>query len=82
MAFQSFVRSDVTSFSARLADTIAIQLLDVNFHDQMKADEALVQFFPNGTSDEFTIVLAGDDGGIRKITLDVITGLADTEVLR
>ncbi|MBI3191776.1 MAG: hypothetical protein HYZ36_03845, partial [Pedosphaera parvula] len=46
-----------SNFSAHLGEDIAIDMLDVNFHDQMQADEARVRFYPNGTCDEFTIVI-------------------------
>ena len=39
---------------AVLPDDIAVKLLYVNFEDQMEFPEARVQFFPNGTCDEFT----------------------------
>lgn len=65
-------------FSARLADEIAIELLDVNFVDFMQFPEAHVVFFPNGTSDEFTIVLHWRQEW-RKISLESITALAEVE---
>jgi Tfp pilus assembly protein FimT len=72
-----------TTFRANLADDIAVTFLDVNFQDHMAGDffEARVRFFPNGTSDEFTIVLAATSGE-QQISLDVITGLAEVKVLR
>lgn len=71
-----------SGFSARLSDDIAIEMLDVNFHDMMQAGEAHVRFHPNGTSDEFTIVLRSLAGEWRKISLEVTTGLADWEVIK
>lgn len=71
--------SDGGSFSAKLSDRIQIKLIDVNFVDFTEAEMAPVTFFPNGTSDEFTIVLANDQGEWRKISLEVVTGLADVE---
>jgi prepilin-type N-terminal cleavage/methylation domain-containing protein len=61
---------------------VEIQIMGVNFIQYEKAEEAKVRFLPNGTSDEFTIVLQDDEGQTRKITLDVITGLPDLEVIR
>lgn len=69
-------------FSAKLSDDIAIQLLDVNFRDHMELDEAHVRFYPNGTSDEFTIVMQSTDGETRKISLEVVTGLAEMQVIK
>jgi prepilin-type N-terminal cleavage/methylation domain-containing protein len=68
-------------FSARLHEDIKVILLDVNFRDQMQAEESHVRFHPNGTSDEFTIVVETPHGR-RKIALECVTGLADVEVLR
>ncbi len=68
-------------FSARLHEDIAVTLLYVNLKDQMQADEAHVHFYPNGTSDEFTIVLEHEQG-VRKISLECVTGLASLEVIR
>ena len=69
------------NFSARLDDDIAIRTIDVNFMDQMELPEARVRFFPTGTCDEFTILFFSAQGE-RKISLDVVTGLADLEVIR
>jgi len=68
-------------FSAHLHEDIAIQLLYVNLRDQMEAEEARVRFYSNGTSDEFTIVLESKEG-VRKISLDCVTGLPDVGVMR
>jgi prepilin-type N-terminal cleavage/methylation domain-containing protein len=69
------------NFSARLEDDIAIRLLYVNFLDQMEKPEARVRFFPDGTSDEFTLIFFSTQGE-RKLSLDVVTGLASLEVIR
>jgi len=45
-------------------------------------DEALVTFQPNGICDEFAMILRSDEGETRKITLDVITGFPDVEVVQ
>lgn len=44
-------------FQGRLDADIAVTLMDVNLRDKMGADQARVRFYPNGTSDDFTIVL-------------------------
>lgn len=74
-------RKDVERFSATLSDDVAIKLLYVNFQDLMEEPEARVRFFPNGTSDEFTVILFASSGE-HKISLDVVTALADVEVIR
>lgn len=75
------VRSPITPFSRHLADDVAINLLYVNFRDMMEFPEARVRFYPNGTCDEFTVILLAPTGE-QKISVDVVTGLADVEVLR
>jgi prepilin-type N-terminal cleavage/methylation domain-containing protein len=75
--------SPASGFPRKLAEEVEIQLLDVNFHDHMRggtAEDARVKFFPNGTSDEFTIVY-NFKGKQRTIQLDIVTGLA-TEIKR
>lgn len=65
----------------QLPDQVGIEILGVNFHDYIKDPEAPdsvpVHFFPNGTSDEFTMVLLDSTTNKRRqISLDVITGQA------
>jgi prepilin-type N-terminal cleavage/methylation domain-containing protein len=69
------------NFSARLEDDIGIRFLYVNFKDHMESPEARVRFFPNGTCDEFTIIFFSPKGE-RKLSLEVVTGLAEVEVIR
>jgi hypothetical protein len=69
-------------FHARLSRRMSIEMLDVNFQEYKESDEGRVQFHPNGTSDEFTLVLKSDQGEWRKITLEVTTALADIEFIR
>jgi hypothetical protein len=66
----------------RLHPGIAVELLDVNFVNQMEFPEARVRFYPNGTSDEFTTILLWNRRTRAKISLEVVTGLADVEFLR
>jgi type II secretory pathway pseudopilin PulG len=62
--------------SAQFDDSIIIEALDINLVEYKDADEAPpVRFFPNGTSDEMTLVLHSGDQW-RKITLEVTTALA------
>lgn len=64
-------------FSAQLAEGVGVELIGVNFQDMREAAEARVSFYPNGTCDEFTVVLAAPGTPQRRqITLDVVTGLA------
>jgi type II secretion system protein H len=68
-------------FTARLHEDIAIIRLSVNLQDQMQAAEARARFYPNGTSDECTIELESK-AGLRRLSLDSVTGTPDVEVLR
>ncbi len=70
------------TFKAQLSNRIVIELLDVNFLELKDEEDVRVRFQPNGTSDEFTIVLRSGANEWRKISLDVVTGLADFEVIR
>ncbi len=70
------------SFSGGFPEEVSIQILGVNFIELQDADEARVHFYPNGTSDEFTIILQSTEMEVRKITLEVVTGLSDVEVIR
>jgi type II secretion system protein H len=71
----------MAGFPRKLGQEVAIQLIDVNFVDHMAVHESHVHFYPNGTSDEFTIVLNWK-GEQKTVTLDVVTGLPDLLVLK
>ena len=60
---------------SKLPDGIELAMLDINLQDFGASEWARVRFFPNGTSDEMTIVLH-DRADWRKITLEFSTGLA------
>jgi prepilin-type N-terminal cleavage/methylation domain-containing protein len=60
---------------AQLPNGVIIDILGVNFIQYERADEAKVRFFPNGTSDEFTIVLHSSGGRPLEIDLDTIAAL-------
>jgi prepilin-type N-terminal cleavage/methylation domain-containing protein len=67
--------------STQFANSITIDMLDVNLSEYKDAAEARVRFFPDGTSDEMTLIINSGDQ-YRKITLEVPTGLASTEVIQ
>lgn len=71
-----------TPFSAQISDHVSFKMLDVNFIDVRNEDVATVRFYPNGTSDEFNVILVSDAGEARRITLDIVTGLPQVEDLR
>jgi prepilin-type N-terminal cleavage/methylation domain-containing protein len=69
---------NTVGFSAQISGEVRLELLDVNFTEYKDQELARVRFYPNGTSDEFTMIM--DEGGeYRKITLEVVTGLASME---
>ena len=63
--------------SGTIQEEVVLELLDVNFWEYKDQDRALVVFNPNGTCDEFTMVLNWEERDWRKISLNVISGLAD-----
>ncbi len=67
---------------AKFPDNIVVDIMGVNFIELEQADIAKVRFFPNGTSDEFVIVIHSDQNESRKIQLDIVTALPELEVLR
>jgi type II secretion system protein H len=66
-----------SGLGATINDTITIEMLDVNLTEYKGQDFARVRFFPNGTCDEFTLVLHSDKGEWYKIWLEITTGLAN-----
>jgi prepilin-type N-terminal cleavage/methylation domain-containing protein len=68
----------LTSF--KISDRIMIEGLGINGEDWTEDEIARVRFYPNGTSDEFSIVLLSDKGERRNIWLDVVTAMPDFEV--
>ncbi len=67
-----------TGLAASFDRSVTIDMLDINKnpdHD-FKLDEfARVRFFPNGTSDELTLILRSDRGEQLGVVLEVTTGL-------
>lgn len=75
--------SGKSPLTKRIPDELVIEMLAVNFQEKKDDDEARVRFYPNGTCDEFTIVLQWSEKQLyRKITLDIITSLPDVEIIR
>jgi|KBSSwiStaDraftv2_1062776.scaffolds.fasta_scaffold240057_2 prepilin-type N-terminal cleavage/methylation domain-containing protein len=68
---------DNSGLGATINDKITIEMLDVNLTEYKGLDFARVRFFPNGTCDEFTLVLHSDKGEWYKIWLEITTGLAN-----
>ena len=60
--------------SARLPDDVNIEMLDINLLEYRESDVARVRFFPDGTSDEMTLILRSADNDWRAISLEITTG--------
>ena len=70
-------------FTAKISDRIIIEFIGVNLMpDLQQLDEVTCLFYPNGTSDELVVLIRSDQGEIRKITTEVVTGIADVEVIK
>jgi len=67
--------------STTLDSSVAIAMLDINLGDYGASDTARVRFFPNGTSDELTVVLVSG-GEYRKISLEPTTAMATVETIK
>jgi hypothetical protein len=67
--------------STHFDDSIIIDMLDVNLSECKDVSEVPVRFFPDGTSDEMTLIIHSGDQ-YRKITLEVTTGLASVEAIQ
>jgi prepilin-type N-terminal cleavage/methylation domain-containing protein len=67
-----------SGLSAQLSEKISIEMCDVNLTEYKDAEQARVRFYPNGTCDEFTLILHGDGPRNQwiKISLEVTTSLA------
>jgi Tfp pilus assembly protein FimT len=65
-----------------LPDGVTIQLLDVYGISYKDFGEAKVRFFPNGTTEDFNMVLQGPNGELRRLWLEVVSGRSDWEVPR
>ncbi len=62
--------------SAQIEDDVDLQMLDVNQREYKDAEIARVRFFPNGTSDEMTLILQRSNGEQYGMVLEITTGLA------
>jgi hypothetical protein len=68
--------------SAQIPEDMMIEMLDINLSEYRESEWARVRFFPNGTSDEMTLVLHSSKNEWKKITLEVTTGLASVDNVR
>jgi len=73
------VRGAGKGASVQIPSSVLIEMVDINFTEYKDMPMATVRFYPNGTSDELTLVLRGDDNQWRKISLELVTALPDVE---
>jgi prepilin-type N-terminal cleavage/methylation domain-containing protein len=66
-------------FTAKLADSIRIEGIRLNLMDYSEDEVVEVNFYKNGTCDEFSMFLLHQEGERRQIWLEVATALADFE---
>lgn len=70
------------NFSSAFPENIHIEMLDINFIELKDSEQDVkLRFYANSTSPEFTMILRSDEGEVCKISLDVVTGLADMEMM-
>ena len=69
-------------FSVKLPPEVGIELVDVNYVPYIDEEHAVLKFYSNGTSEEFSVVIRSLRGEYRRLFVDPITSRADYEVLR
>jgi len=72
-----------TIFTAKLSDHIWFEYIGVNIDEDIRdREEISASFYSNGTSDAIALLIKSDRGEVRKIIVDVVTGVPDVETLR
>ncbi len=74
--------SNFVSDVVRIDNEIAFRQLVVNGRDMMASDAAVIRFFPNGTSDALVAELQWLRKGVRRVSLDIMTGRPIVEGLQ
>ncbi|MCF7668292.1 MAG: prepilin-type N-terminal cleavage/methylation domain-containing protein [Verrucomicrobia bacterium] len=76
------VRLSGSVFSAELSGELELEMVDVNFTEFKDAERAVVRFYPNGTSDRFTLVMHWlEKNTWKKISMDNVVGIPEVEEL-
>jgi prepilin-type N-terminal cleavage/methylation domain-containing protein len=73
--------SSGSGLSAQLSNEVMIEMLDVNLTEYKDAEQVSARFYPNGTCDEFTLILH-DAREWKKIYSEITTGLVQVEDFR
>ncbi len=68
-----------SSSGVQIDEDITIEMLDINLSEYKESEWARVRFYPNGTSDEMTLVLRSSKNEWKKVTLEVTTGLTSVD---
>jgi prepilin-type N-terminal cleavage/methylation domain-containing protein len=68
-----------SSSGAQIDEDITIEMLDINLSEYKDSEWARVRFYPNGTSDEMTLVLRSSRNEWKKVTLEVTTGFTSVD---
>jgi prepilin-type N-terminal cleavage/methylation domain-containing protein len=68
-----------SGLSGKISDNLIVDMLDVNLTEYKESEEARVRFYPNGTSDELTLIIHDEKGHYFKIALEAVTGLPTFE---
>jgi prepilin-type N-terminal cleavage/methylation domain-containing protein len=68
-----------SGLAGQFPEDILIEMLDINLLEYRDSEMARVRFFPNGTSDELTLVLRSSKNEWRMISLEVTTGRVSIE---
>ena len=75
MKYAPYTKSTYT-----LHEDLGLDMLDVNMTEHKDDDVVISRFFPNGTADLLTVVISYE-GEFRRITVDMVTGLASFDNL-
>jgi type II secretory pathway pseudopilin PulG len=68
-----------SGLAGQFPEDVTIEMLDINLLEYRESERARVRFFPNGTSDELTLVLRSIKHEWRMISLEVTTGRVTIE---
>lgn len=68
-----------SGMAGQFPEDIIIEMLDINLLEYRDSEMARVRFFPNGTSDELTLILRSSKNEWRMISLEVTTGRMSIE---
>lgn len=74
-------RGSSASLTRKISDHILFEFLEVNREANQDRQPRSCFFYSNGTCDELHIIIRSDQNEVRKITTDMVTGIADVDVV-